>query len=81
MKNLTKNHSLIKWMGTSVLIIGTIVNALGYYPYGPLLLVMGSAFWLTAAIKMQDKPLIVTNLIMGMSGLIGVSLNYSGFIG
>lgn len=81
MSNFLLSQSFIKWLATATLIVGTIINAVGVYPYGPLLLIMGSLLWLTAAIKMNDKPLIITNLIMGIAGLLGIGINYSGLLG
>ena len=58
----------IKWIATFVLIIGSFVNSMGYYPLGPSILVFGGILWLWVSIKMKDKPLIVTNAVMIMAG-------------
>lgn len=58
-----------KWLATAVLIAGTAVNGLGYYPEGPLLLVAGGVIWLGVAVRVRDYPLIVTNLVMSAVGL------------
>ena len=63
---------LMKWTATVILILGTAVNGLGYYPLGPLLLVLGGVVWLAVAIKVRDVPLIVTNLVMSLVGLVTV---------
>ena len=63
---------LMKWTATVILILGTAVNGLGYYPLGPLLLVLGGVVWLAVAIKVRDVPLIVTNLVMSVVGLTTV---------
>lgn len=63
---------LLKWVGTVLLITGTVINSLGFYPLGPLVLSCGSFTWLSAAIIMRDTPLVVTNLILGVTGLMGV---------
>ena len=63
---------LMKWTATVILILGTAVNGLGYYPLGPLLLVLGGVVWLAVAIKVRDVPLIVTNLVMSLVGLTTV---------
>jgi hypothetical protein len=67
----------IKWIATAILIVGSFVNSMGYYPLGPVILVVGGCFWLQVAIKMQDKPLIVTNAVMIMAG--GLPLLYRFF--
>ena len=63
---------LMKWTATAILILGTAVNGLGYYPLGPLLLVLGGLIWLAVAVKLRDLPLIVTNLVMSVVGLVAV---------
>lgn len=62
----------LKWLATAILIVGTAVNGLGYYPEGPLLLVLGGVIWLAVAVKVRDWPLIVTNLVMSTVGLAAV---------
>ena len=63
---------LMKWTATVILILGTAVNGLGYYPLGPLLLVLGGVVWLAVAVRVRDVPLIVTNLVMSLVGLVTV---------
>ena len=63
---------MMKWTATVILILGTAVNGLGYYPLGPLLVVVGGVVWLAVAIKVRDVPLIVTNLVMSVVGLTTV---------
>ena len=64
---------LVKWAATTVLIVGTAVNGLGIYPLGPLMLVLGGFMWLFVAVRLRDRPLIVTNLVMSLVGLAGVA--------
>lgn len=58
----------IKWTATFVLIIGSFINSMGYYPLGPAILVFGGMLWLWVSIKMKDRPLIVTNAVMILAG-------------
>jgi hypothetical protein len=62
----------LKWIATAILIVGTGVNGLGYYPEGPALLVLGGFIWLIVAIRIKDAPLIVTNLVMSAVGLAAI---------
>jgi hypothetical protein len=71
----TKHIDALKWLGTIVLIIGTAVNGLNFYPLGVLILATGGLLWLTAAVLLKDRPLIVTNLVMSLTGLAGVVYN------
>jgi len=66
---------ILKWLGTATLILGTAVNGLNFYPEGVLVLALGGAFWLAAALIVKDRPLIVTNLVMMLTGLVGVVYN------
>ena len=62
----------VKWLATLVLIVGTAVNGLGYYPLGPSILVVGGFMWLFVAIRVRDWPLIITNLVMSTVGLAAI---------
>jgi hypothetical protein len=62
----------LKWVATAILIVGTGVNGLGYYPEGPALLVLGGFIWLIVAVRIRDLPLIVTNLVMSTVGLAAI---------
>lgn len=66
----------LKWIATVILIVGTGVNSLGYYPAGPLILILGGIFWLIVSIRWQEKSLIVTNGVMLLTGIAGIAWNY-----
>ena len=66
----------LKWIATVVLIIGTGVNSLGYYPAGPLLLILGGVFWFAVSIRWREPSLIVTNGIMLLTGTVGIAWHY-----
>jgi len=61
--------NLLKWLATGILVIGTIFNALGYYPLGPYILATGGYVWLIVAIRWRDWALILTNAVMSTTGL------------
>ena len=67
---------ILKWSGTSLLVIGTGVNSLGYYPQGPILLVFGGLAWLTVSILWKEPALIVTNSVLALVGIGGLFINY-----
>lgn len=58
----------VKWLATLVLIVGSFVNSMGWYPVGPMILVSGGMLWLWVSIQMRDRPLIVTNAVMILAG-------------
>ena len=72
---MMKATETLKWSGTWVLIAGTAVNGLNIYPLGVIMLALGGLLWLTAAVIVKDRPLIVTNLVMSLTGLAGVVYN------
>jgi hypothetical protein len=66
----------LKWTATAILIVGTAVNSLGYYPAGPLILVLGGLLWLIVSIRWREASLIVVNSVMTATGLAGLILKY-----
>ena len=62
----------LKWVGTVVLIVGTLINSLGYYPTGPLMLSSGGILWLIVSIRWQEPALIATNAVMFICGAGGL---------
>lgn len=68
----------LKWIGTVVLILGTAINSLGYYPEGPITLAVGGLIWLIVSIRWREASLIVTNAVMLSTGLAGLAWKYFG---
>jgi len=62
----------LKWVGTAVLIVGTLINSLGYYPTGPLMLSAGGILWLIVSIRWREPALIATNAVMFICGAGGL---------
>lgn len=65
-----------KWAATIVLIVGTFINALGFYPLGPFILVIGGFLWTVVALKWKDTALISTNVILTLAGIAGLVYHY-----
>jgi len=68
----------LEWLGTAILILGTAVNSLGYYPQGPILLCFGGVCWLTVSIRWRKPSLIVVNGIMMLTAVAGLFWHYFG---
>ena len=68
---------VLKWIATIILIIGTGVNALGFYPYGPMLLALGGAVWLIVSVMWKEPALIVTNAVLTLVGITGLLITYA----
>jgi hypothetical protein len=69
---MSKVDDFLKWLATAILIIGTAVNSAGFYPQGPILLLLGGLVWFTVALRWREPALIVTNGIMSLTGVIGL---------
>jgi hypothetical protein len=61
---------ILKWTATAILIIGFGFMSAGF-TWGWYLQITGGVLWLTAAVIMKDKPLIATNLMMSIAGILG----------
>lgn len=64
----------LKWVATFFLIIGAFVNAMGIYPLGPIILIIGGLFWLVVSIMWREPSLIATNAVMSIAGISGLTL-------
>jgi hypothetical protein len=65
----------LKWLATSLLILGFGGVAAGIYEF-IFIQLFGGVLWLVASVAMKDRPLIVTNGIMTGAGIVGVLLKY-----
>jgi len=65
----------LKWLATAILIAGTAVNSMGFYPLGPIILAVGGIIWLIVAVRWKEPALIVVNAMMTATGLIGLCVN------
>jgi hypothetical protein len=71
-----KTDQILKWVATGILIVGSLVNSLGYYPAGPMILGLGAIVWLIVSIMWKEMSLIVTNLIFAVVTTIGLIIYY-----
>jgi hypothetical protein len=61
-----------KWTATAILIIGTGINSLGFYPLGPIVLAVGGFIWLAVSLAWREPSLIITNAVMSITGVMGI---------
>ena len=66
---------VLKWTATACLIVGFGLVSAGVYEF-ILLQLLGGALWFTASLIMRDTPLIVTNGVMTLSGILGLTYQY-----
>lgn len=77
-KNIKNVDDVLKWIATALLIVGTAINSLGYYPEGPLVLLSGGVFWLIVSIRWREASLIVTNGVLTAVATLGLLIHYFG---
>jgi len=61
----------VKWTATALLIVGFGLVSAGLYE-AIYIQMSGGVLWLTAAVMMRDRPLIVTNSVMTLAGVVGL---------
>ncbi len=72
-------NTFLKWSATTMLIIGTGVNAFDIYPLGPMILAFGGMLWLIVSIRWREPALIATNSFLVFIGVAGLIINLGGF--
>ena len=60
----------LKWIATAFLIIGFGLFSAGNN-FGWYIQISGGVLWTMAALRMNDKPLLITNVVMITVGVIG----------
>ena len=68
--------NLLKWSATVILIIGTALNSLGIYPLGPIISNLGGIIWTIISVRMKEPSLIVVNVVMLLTGIVGLTIHY-----
>ena len=71
-----KIDTILKWIATASLIVGTGINAFGIYPLGPIILAVGGLLWLVVSVMWREPSLIVANAVLFLVGTGGIVLNY-----
>jgi len=75
--NRKKNMvSILKWLATGILIVGTAINAMGIFPLGAIVLSIGAVIWLIVAVLWREPAMIVTNAVMSSVGIGCLTYNY-----
>jgi hypothetical protein len=62
--------NVLKWTATAILICGFGLFSSGV-SVGWYLQILGGLLWLAAGIRMGDRPIILTNAVMTVVGIIG----------
>ena len=69
--------AVLKWSATAALILGFGAVSAGFYEFIYLQL-LGGALWFTASVIMRDVPLMVTNGVMTLAGVLGLMYQHVG---
>jgi len=76
MYSMSKRNNLqlvpIKWLGTTLCLIGIGLTSLNVYPLNLLFGLIGSALWTLAGILQQDAPLVLVELVAAVMYLLGI---------
>lgn len=68
--------NILKWIATTLLIVGTIFLNLGDINIGRILLFVGGVFWLYVSILWKEPALIITNTVMLLSTVLASVYKY-----
>jgi hypothetical protein len=63
---------ILKWLGTALTIAGAVATSLAMDPLNVYLFNAGALVWLSAAIRMKEKSLIVVNAGLLVVYIFGV---------
>ena len=63
---------ILKWLGTALTIAGAVATSLALDPLNVYLFNAGALVWLSAAIRMKEKSLVVVNAGLLVVYIFGV---------
>jgi hypothetical protein len=70
----TQIDETLQWTGAVAIIAGHVLNAVGpsMYPYNVAVFAVGTVAFLAWALRVQNKPQAVVNLVSLAIGLVGL---------
>lgn len=76
MYNLPNQHSvlLIKWLGTTLCLIGIALTSFNIFPANIVFGLIGSGLWTVAGILQNDAPLVLVEAVATILYLFGIIL-------
>ncbi len=75
---MRERGQILKWIGTTILIVGTGVNSLGIYPLGPIIMCIGGMVWMYVGFLWRETSLVITNLTLSLVTIIGLIITFYG---
>jgi len=64
----------IKWLGTTLCLIGIGLTSFNVYPLNLFFGLIGSSLWTLAGILQQDAPLVLVELVAAVMYFLGIML-------
>lgn len=72
-KDVTK---ILEWLSTLIVVTGVFLNSLGYYPEGPIIMTIGSIFWIIVGLRWKTPSIIITNSVIFILSSTGLMYTY-----
>ena len=71
---MNKTNELLQWTGAVAIVLGHILNAVGpaAYPYNIFVFAVGTILFLAWAVRVENKPQMMVNVISLAIGLVGL---------
>lgn len=63
---------ILKWVATTIAVLGSLINAMGYQPEGPIILIVGSILWLWVGVRWKEMTMIITNFAIITVTIVGM---------
>jgi hypothetical protein len=68
----------LKWLGTSLCLLGILLTSLNIYPANILISFVGSGLWAAAGLAQDDLPLFIVEIVAVAFYFAGIVLFISG---
>lgn len=63
---------LLKWLGTSLCLIGIALTSFNVYPLNLFFGLIGSGFWTLAGVLQNDAPLVLVEFVSTVLYAVGI---------
>lgn len=68
------NLKFLEWAGTVLLILGSALNGLNLWPWGPITCLVAEVLWIAVSISWKKASLIVINAAMLITIIISLAV-------
>ena len=66
----------LEWIGTATVIVGVGVNALGHYPEGVVIMIVGACIWISVGFLWRKMSIVTTNSAIATVSILGLVFYY-----